>query len=114
MKSILQGQQLEILLDCFTKANTRIEHEALLVDASGICSLKLRPEKVMNQMNYIALHGADLHGLRLAMHVHQANAAFVGGYHGQGISLLQGPDVIDDVHTHVQSASHGDGMIGVD
>jgi hypothetical protein len=114
MKSILQGQQLEILLNCFAKANTRIEHETLLGDASGICSLKLFSEKIMDQVKCITLHGASLHGLRLAMHVHQANAAPVGGDHGQGISLSQGPDVIDDVHTHVQSASHGDGMVGID
>jgi len=37
----------------------------------------------------------------------------VGSHHGLGAGLLQGPDVVDDVHAQIQRFLHGLGLVGV-
>ena len=78
---------------------------------------RLRPllQKGQHLRHRIARHGSQLHGLRVAVHVHQANAAGRMARHGfQRARLAQRPNVVDDVRPRIQRGGHDFGLVGID
>jgi len=91
------------------------------------CRSSARWPKNRHLGQHVAAHGRALHGLRLEVHVHQADAA--GGVlrqhrlsaraaqassrAGAG-RAAQRPDVVDDVGPLVEAGLHGFGFVGVD
>jgi hypothetical protein len=65
----------------------------------------------MHLRHHVPLHGRDLHGLGIAVHMHQADAALrVLGHDRKGTRLSQGPDVVDDVRPCIQHGTHDLGL----
>src|SRR6218665_1489638 len=61
-------------------------------------------QKSAHLRQHIAVHRCQLHGLRVAVHMHQANAAArMRRDDGRSPGLAQRPDVVDDVGAHITS-----------
>ena len=84
------------------------------------CDLAVRPSRTVTLQtpaeaphlkNNVAIHGRGLHGLRIAVHVHQADTASRVRSHDRLCTrLTQRPDVVDDVGAQVSTARITSGL----
>ncbi len=113
-QSRLLRQQREILLHRLAEPDAGVQHDAIPGHALAVQGVGLATEEGLHRSHHVALHGLHLHGLRFAMHVHQAHPACSMARHCfQGTRLPQGPDVVDDVRAQVQHRLHDGGLVGI-
>ena len=85
---MLAREQGKVLRRRFAKADARVQHDAVCRYARIKQRLRRITQKVTHLRHSVARHRLRLHGLRFAVHVHQADtAARVRGDHGQRARL---------------------------
>ena len=110
----LPRQQLEVLGHGFAKANAGVEQDTLARYAQRAQAAGMVSQKILDHAQGGTHHGLHLHGGGLGMHVHQAHTALAMRGHRLGrTGLAQGPNVVDDVGTSVQSRLHHRRFAGV-
>jgi hypothetical protein len=70
---LLVFEQAQILINGLAKSNARVKHHAVFGNPSRIQGQQAFGQKCFDRRKRIALHRLLKHGLRLAVHVHQAN-----------------------------------------
>ena len=90
----------------FAKTNSWVQANPLTIDPDGperLCSFR---HVRGNFLDNVFVAGIDLHGLRIALHVHDANgrAEIPRNYHHVRIAL-KSADVVDDFGTGVKRST---------
>ena len=81
------------------KTNARVQHQPRRIHSLSQQTLHTLIQKQFDGRHHVAVHGVELHGLRITVHVHQAHPTrWMGRHHTLGTWLAQGPNVVDDVH----------------
>ena len=110
----LTRQHLEVLGHSFAKANAGVEQNARAPHPQFAQAAGMVLQEILNHAQGGTHHGLHLHGGGLGMHVHQAHTALaMRGHHLGRTGMAQGPNVVDDVGTGVQSGLHHRRLTGV-
>ena len=111
---IQPAQQGEIVLEVFAKSETRIEYKAIARQSCRHACSGSPQEKIPHLHHHIDIAGLKLHGLRFALHVHQAYRN--PGRHSsrQRTWPAQRADIIDHPGTCGDGGPHHFGASGID
>ena len=110
----LSRQQTRGCVDGLAEADAGVEHDTIEGDAGNERGVAAVGEERGHVEHDIAVVRRGLHRARLALHVHQADAAHGVRRHGfERARPLQGAHVVDDVGAEVERGTHHRGLAGV-
>lgn len=93
-------EEFEVVLEVFAKSDAGIETEPLGIDADGGAGGETFFEKIAHFGDDVFVMGGVLHRARVALHVHDDDAALAVGFgqKGQHVRVsAQTGDIVDDV-----------------
>src|SRR5882672_8789564 len=95
----------EIVVDVLAKADARIEKDLIRVDPSRFCSRDSLDEERFHFLHHVFVMRTNLHGPRLALHVHEDNgSAALGGEAENRRIIATGGDVVDERRASVDGS----------